>query len=32
VIKKGDTLGAIAKRYGLDYRDLAVWNYIVDPG
>jgi LysM repeat protein len=31
VIKKGDTLGGIAKRYGLDARDLAAWNGVADP-
>jgi hypothetical protein len=31
VIKKDDTLGGIAKRYGLDARDLATWNGIADP-
>jgi LysM repeat protein len=31
VVRKGDTLGAIAKRFGLDYRELAKWNDIADP-
>jgi LysM repeat protein len=32
VVKRGDTLGAIAKRFGLDYRELARWNDITDAG
>ena len=31
VVRKGDTLGAIARRFGLDYRELASWNDIADP-
>lgn len=31
VVRRGDTLYAIAFRNGLDYRDLARWNSIVDP-
>jgi lipoprotein NlpD len=31
VVAPGDTLYAIAFRYGLDYRDLARWNSIEDP-
>lgn len=31
VVKAGDTLGAIAKRFGISSRDLAQWNDIADP-
>lgn len=31
VVKRGDTLYAIAWEQGLDYRDLAVWNHIASP-
>lgn len=31
VVSKGETLGAIALDYGLDYRDLALWNNIPNP-
>ena len=31
-VKKGDTLYSIALDHGLDYRDLAQWNGITDPG
>lgn len=31
VIKKGDTLSGVARRYGIDARDLAAWNDITDP-
>ncbi len=31
VVKSGDTLYAIAWRYGLDYRKLAAWNHIPHP-
>ena len=31
-VKKGDTLYSIALDHGLDYRDLAHWNGITDPG
>lgn len=36
-VKRGDTLSAIARRYKLDYRDLARWNrigrnYVIHPG
>jgi len=31
VVAKGDTLYSIAKRNGLNYRDLAKWNEIEDP-
>jgi len=31
-VKKGDTLYSIALDQGLDYRDLAQWNGITDPG
>ena len=30
-VKKGETLAAIALQYGLDYRELAAWNNIVNP-
>ncbi len=30
VVKKGDTLVSIALQYGLDYRELAAWNNIVN--
>lgn len=30
-VRRGDTLYGIAFRHGLDYRDLARWNGIVDP-
>jgi lipoprotein NlpD len=29
-VKKGDTLASIALQYGLDYRELAAWNNIVN--
>lgn len=32
VVKKGDTLYSIALDYGLDYRELAAWNSLEDPG
>ncbi len=37
VVKRGDTLSAIARRYNLDYKDLARWNrigrdYVIHPG
>lgn len=37
VVRKGDTLSAIAWRYGLDYRSIAGWNgipppYLIHPG
>jgi lipoprotein NlpD len=31
-VKKGETLFSIARAHGLDYRDLAAWNGIVDSG
>ncbi len=31
-IQPGDTLYKIAFQHGLDYRDLAIWNELVDPG
>lgn len=31
-VKKGDTLYSIALDHGLDYRELAQWNGITDPG
>jgi lipoprotein NlpD len=31
VVKKGDTMVSIALQYGLDYRELAAWNNIVNP-
>jgi lipoprotein NlpD len=36
-VKRGDTLSAIARRYNLDYKDLARWNqigrdYVIHPG
>lgn len=31
IVAKGDTLYSIAKKNGLDYRDLAKWNKIKDP-
>lgn len=30
-IKSGDTLASIALEYGLDYRELALWNGLADP-
>src|SRR6476469_5023318 len=30
-VKKGETLVGIALQYGLDYRELAAWNSIVNP-
>ncbi len=30
-VRKGESLYAIAWVYGLDYRDIAIWNKIVDP-
>ncbi|HWA12288.1 MAG TPA: peptidoglycan DD-metalloendopeptidase family protein, partial [Burkholderiales bacterium] len=32
VVKKGDTLYSIALDYGQDYRELAAWNHLQDPG
>jgi lipoprotein NlpD len=32
VVKKGDTLYSIALDYGQDYRELAAWNSLEDPG
>ena len=32
VVKKGDTLYSIALDYGQDYRELAAWNKLEDPG
>lgn len=32
VVKKGDTLYSIALDYGQDYRELASWNGLADPG
>ena len=32
VVKKGDTLYSIALDYGYDYRELAAWNNLEDPG
>ena len=32
VVKKGDTLYSIALDYGQDYRELAAWNNLQDPG
>lgn len=31
VVQQGETLGQIAQRYGIDWRDLAEWNGISDP-
>ncbi len=31
-VKKGDTLYSIALEHGLDYKELAAWNYIENPG
>ncbi|HZZ91450.1 MAG TPA: peptidoglycan DD-metalloendopeptidase family protein [Usitatibacter sp.] len=31
-VKKGETLMSIALQYGLDHRELAAWNNIVNPG
>lgn len=31
VVKKGDSFGTIAKRFGIAYRDLAAWNGVTDP-
>lgn len=31
-VKKGDTLYSIALEHGVDYKDLAAWNYIENPG
>jgi lipoprotein NlpD len=31
IIQRGDTVFSIAKQYGLDYRELAAWNNIVNP-
>ncbi|HEU4618037.1 MAG TPA: LysM domain-containing protein, partial [Gammaproteobacteria bacterium] len=31
VVQRGETLYAIASRYGLDYRDVARWNRLRDP-
>ena len=32
IVKKGDTLYSIALDYGQDYRELAAWNDLADPG
>ncbi len=32
IVRKGDTLYSIALDHGLDYRELAQWNNITDPG
>jgi lipoprotein NlpD len=32
IVKKGDTLYSIALDYGQDYRELAAWNNLEDPG
>lgn len=32
IVKKGDTLYSIALDYGQDYRELAAWNGLEDPG
>lgn len=32
IVKKGDTLYSIALDYGQDYRELAAWNNLADPG
>jgi lipoprotein NlpD len=32
VVKKGETLYSIALDYGQEYRDLAAWNNLTDPG
>jgi lipoprotein NlpD len=32
VVRRGDTLYSIALEHGLDYRDLAQWNSLADPG
>jgi lipoprotein NlpD len=32
IVKKGDTLRHIAQEHGVDYRDLAGWNNIENPG
>jgi lipoprotein NlpD len=32
IVKKGDTLYSIALDHGLDYRELAQWNGVTDPG
>ncbi len=32
IVKKGDTLYSIALDYGQDYRELATWNNLEDPG
>jgi lipoprotein NlpD len=31
IVKRGETLASIAVQYGLDYRELAAWNNIVNP-
>jgi len=31
IIQTGDTMFSIARKYGLDYRELAAWNNIVNP-
>lgn len=31
IVAKGDTLYSIAKKHGVNYRDLAKWNKIKDP-
>lgn len=32
IVRKGDTLYSIALDYGCDYRELAAWNDLTDPG
>jgi lipoprotein NlpD len=32
IVRKGDTLYSIALDYGQDYRELAAWNNLADPG
>src|SRR6185295_5433826 len=31
MVKRGETLASIALQYGLEYRELAAWNNIVNP-
>ena len=31
IIQTGDTMFSIARKYGLDYRELSAWNNIVNP-
>ena len=31
IVKRGETMVGIALQYGLDYRELAAWNHIVNP-